>query len=470
MGRFDQLAQRAGSAIRKARIGLSGPTVSNVMPGIDSRSSLVTYEALTADPARWFAIMQGADHGRTGPMISLFHDARDRDTHLDGIARKRTQSFAGRPLVFEPPEGMQGDKEALDIAEKVRRIVVNDLRFVSAAGITLGHKAAITHLQSAATDGYAVSPMDWRTNAEGLHVPMLRFEHGNRFGFCRDTRRIGFYAGSGYSWKVEPLSEYADRFVIHVPMNGRSDYAWRRGAMRSCIIPSFLKREGLRFWLVLTERFGMPQPYARVDGAGRFDDDGGQIDSTAAVVKESLLNLSRHWTAVFGKEVEIGSIPGSGSVSADVHKELIDWADTTMSIGMLGQNLSTKVEGGSFAAAEAHRYVAGDLHLADATELSETLTYQLAEPIVRYNWPGAPVPRIRITTGFQQPLPLPAVQAGLATGDEYRRGLGHDAMPDGNGSKFGVPQPVAGTPGPDPAPPGPMDVPGVTGPDPTETT
>src|SRR5690606_30981865 len=101
----------------------------------------------------------------------------------------------------------------------------------------------------------------------------------------------------------------------------------------------------------------------------------------------ALKNLSRVWSMVVTQGVEIESIPGSGNVSADVHKALIEWAETTESIAVLGQNLTTKVEGGSFAAAEAHRYVAGDIHLADATELGETITQQLIAPLVRYNWP-----------------------------------------------------------------------------------
>ena len=462
MGLWTDAKTAVRAAVRKARIGLAGPTTHAVMPPIDSRSTLVTYEAIGADPQRWFSIMQGADQGRTGPMISLFYDARKRDTHLNGTASKRTQSFAGRPVVFEPPEGFKQDKDALETAEMVRRIVMSDLRFVSAEGIHLGYKAAITHLQSAATDGYAVTPMDWRTNARGEIVPVLHWEHGRRFGFCRDTLRIGFYeSGNSWTWKVSPLSEYPDRFIAHIPMNGNSDYPWRRGAMGACIIPSFLKREGLRFLLILTERFGMPQPYARVPAAVS-DDDNESPSSLAQTTQRALLSLNKHWTATFDERIQIDSIPGSGNVEGKAHAALIDWADTTISIGMLGQNLTTKVEGGSHAAAEAHRYVAGDLHLADATELSETLTQQLCEPIVRFNRPGSPVPIMKITTGYQQPFSREDVEASLATPDEFRRGLGHDAKPDGTGSRFyGELGEADGKPGPKPAPPDHMQVPGL---------
>lgn len=437
-----------------ARLGKTGPSVGRILQPTDARSTTVRYEAMSPDPQRWFSILASADQGHTGPMIDLFYDARLRDSHLAGVAAKRTQSMMGRPVVFRPPEGLETDPEALAVARDVRRILLTETRFRSADGVSLGFRSGLQHLMSAATDGYSVAPVNWTVNWNGEHVPHLEFAHGNLFGWDRQTRRLGFYE-SGRAWgNVCPLSEYQDRFVAHVPMNGTSDHPWRRGALRSCIVPSFLKREGLRFWLVLTERFGMPQPYAIVPAG--IDDDGESTTSVVKQTKEALLSLSRHWAGVFGKGVEIGSIPGSGAVDADAHKALIDWAEMTTSIALLGQNLTTKVEGGSFAAAEAHRYVAGDIHLADATELGETITQQLVEPIVRYNWPGAPVPVCEISTGQKQVFTLEDVQEGVCSPDEYRRTKGHEAMSEGRGASYRLP--AAGgankAPGPKPeAPP-----------------
>lgn len=464
MGVMNELARALSpSALRSAwrspaRIGQNGPIIADVMPPLAAHSSLVRFEALEPDPQKWFAAMSRADRGDTASMMDLFADARDRDSHLDGIARKRAQSLMGRPITFRPPEGFERDREALEVASSVRRILLNDARFIASAGHALGFKSALTHLMSAPGDGYAVAPMTWRTNARGEIVPLLEWAHSNRFGFDPDSWRIGFYESAYRGGKVCALSEYQDRFLVHIPMNGRSDYPWRRGAMRSCIVPSFLKRHGLRFWLVLTERFGMPQPYALVPPNLDKQIESSTAD-TVGKVRQALQNLSRHWSAVFTEGVKIESIPGSGNVSGEAHKELINWAETTMSIAMLGQNLSTKVDGGSFAAAEAHRYVAGDLHLSDATELAETVTQQLCEPIVRYNWPGAPVPVCEISTGYKQPFKTEHVVAGICTPDEFRRSNGHEPLPDGQGAELRAPQQVGGTPGPEPAPPGPMDQP-----------
>lgn len=412
---------------RVPRIGKSGPPVPQVMAPPVPHAQLVSYSAINAEPDDWFRIMQNADSGDTGPMMDLFSDARDRDSHLDGVVRKRVQQMMGRPFVFHPPVGYERDKEAIDACTFVSRALLEESR---------GFRSQLCGLMAGAVYGYAVSKIRWRTNGAAERIPHLEWEHPNRFGWDRETRKLGFYSGPYRShYSIKPLSDYPDCFVAHVPMGGRSDYPWRRGPMRSCIIPSFIKRQGLRFWLVAAEKYGQPKPYAIVPPG--IDDDGQSNASTIAVVQESLNKLnSTHWAATFTKGIEIGNIEGAGTVTGEVQKGLIDWAEMTMSIAILGQNLSTKVEGGSFAAAEAHRFVAGDLHLADAVELAETISQQIVEPLIRYNRPGAPLPVCEITTGAKQVFDHRDVELGIASADERRRTLGHDAIPDGKGAEY----------------------------------
>ena len=225
--------------------------------------------------------------------------------------------------------------------------------------------------------------------------------------------------------------------------------------MRSAIIPSFIKRNGLKFWMTLAERFGMPQPYAVIPEGE--DDDDEDTDGLVAKTKDALANLGRIWSMVVSEGVEINSIEGAGNVNADVHEKLIQWANTAQSIGLLGQNLTTEVSGGSFAAAEAHRFVAGDLHLADATELAETITQQVVEPLVRYNWPGAPVPVLEISTAPRQTVQVEDVREGIFSPDERRRSMGYEAQTDDRGADYRPPvkvqvppsfDPQGGTPAP----------------------
>jgi len=413
----------------RTRVSHPRPPVGTPVPDLDLRLRLVSHEAVNPDPQRWFRIMERADTGDTGPMIDMFSDARDRDQHLDGVARKRAQSMMGRPIAFRPPDGLESDKEALEIAVKVRQLLLFQSR---------SFRSMLTHLMQAPVDSYAVAPLEWTTTSDGLHVPHMlppeRGGHANRYCFDRDTLKLSFYRDAYRIFSnVSPLDEYPDSFVAHTPIGGRSDYPWRRGAMRAAIIPSFIKRNGLKFWLTLAERFGMPIPYATVP-LGEDHDDESTTDAIA-LAQTALDNLNRIFSMVVTEDIKVESIPGSqANITGEVHRELMNWASTVQSIGMLGQNLTTEVSGGSFAAAESHRYVAADLHLADATELSETVTQQIVEPVVRYNWPGAPVPVCEISVGSRQVFQVEDVREGIASVDERRRSLGHEALPDGAGA------------------------------------
>lgn len=408
-----------------------------------------TYRALNADPQDWFTVMRAADRGHTGPMIEMFGDARDRDIHLDGVARKRAQSMMGRPIVFTPPDGAEEDRDARIIAAIVRRLLLVESR---------GFRSHLQHLMQGPLDGYAVSVKKWRTNRDGQWLPDLREFHSSQVCFRETDFEMGWYGGSLFAGHSVGgvFSDSPDSFVIHAPICGRTDFVWRRGVMRAAIIPSFIKRNGLKFWMTLAERFGMPQPYARIpDGE---DDDGGTSESLVAKTKEALENLGRIWSMVVSDSVEIDTIDGAGNVNADVHKELIAWANTAQSIGLLGQNLTTEVTGGSFAAAESHRFVAGDLHLADATELSETITQQIVEPVVRFNWgAGAPVPQATITVAQRQTVQPDHVREGIFSADECRRSMGYDPMMDPRGAdiRFPVQVQVPDQIKAEPAPPAP---------------
>lgn len=433
------------------------PPIVEAMPGVSGHQQLVDYLAENPKHGTWFSAMRSADFGDTSRMQDVFSDALDRDARLRGLNQKRATSMMGRPIVFRPPEGFEGDEVAQQRAKDVRRILLLHSR---------KFRSMLSHLMSAPLNCYAVSPITWAANGYGEWVPHLRFEHSNRFGYHRETRELGFFKGRFRGGiDVDPLHNYPDQFVVHEPMAGRSDYPWRRGAMRSCIVPSFIKRNGLRYWLVLAERFGMPQVYARV---GDVDYDNQSSDTTVGQIRAALSSLGRYWYAVFGKEVEIEKIEGSGEADAEVHKALTEWANTEMAIAILGQNLTTEVSGGSFAASETHRWVADDIHLADAVELAETITQQLIEPIIRYNWPGDPVPVCEITTGRKQVFQTEHYYAGVCNADELRRSLGHDAKPDGTGSAFFphpiTPSPVAGADtGPAPADPDDGNGPGGDG-------
>lgn len=431
--------RRAVAPAAIVRLGSSGPPVASVMPRPSLRRRVVRTLALDADADDIVRIYYAADHGYTWDLFDLFEDARDRDSRLDAVSRARILAIQSCPLVVSPPDGWEDDEEAKEIAENTQIILRESPRF----------RGEIAHLAHGTLYGVAVSEMLWRRDHRGWRVPTLHWRHGNWFGYLDNTEIA--HRDTQHGSSLTPLSDYPDQFVVHSPMGGRSSYPWRRGAIRSRMFASLSKRWGHRFWLGLLERWGQPQVFANI-----VNDESPAIRDE---VLSALEDLAEDWSAVFPEGVRPETIEMSGQVTSDLHAKFVEMQNTEDAIAILGQNLTTEVQSGSFAAAEAHRAVAQGILAADLEELSETLTQQVAEPIVRHNWPGAPVPRIKLVPHRAYRWTLEDVKEGLCTEDEYREDAGKAAKADGTGKEYRRPLsqvpagfPVLGLPAPSSAP------------------
>lgn len=428
----------APAVIGPARLGQSGPPTSSVLPQPSLRRRVIRTLALDADADDIVRIYAAADHGYTWDLFDLFEDSRDRDSRLDAVCRSRILAIQSCSVVVTPPVGWADDPDAKRVAENTQIILDESPRF----------RSEIAHLAHGTLYGVAVSEMLWARDRRGWRVPVLHWRHGNWFGYLDNTQIA--HRSAQHSTALTPLSDYPDQFVVHSPMGGRSSYPWRRGAIRPRMFASLAKRWDYRFWLGLLERWGQPQVFANI-----VDGENPQIRDE---VLSALNALSEDWAAIFPDGVSPQAIPMSGQISSEAHARFVEMQNTEDAIAILGQNLTTEVQGGSFAATEAHRAVARVILTADTEELGETLTQQVAVPIVKYNWPGAPVPRIRLIPK-SEPWTLEDVREGVCSEDEYREERGRPAKPDGLGKSYR--QPMVQVPGgfPMPGMPGPFHAP-----------
>ncbi len=87
----------------------------------------------------------------------------------------------------------------------------------------------------------------------------------------------------------------------------------------------------------------------------------------------------------------------SGGKGPDVYRELCAHLDGQVTLAVLGQNLTTEVSGGSFAAANVHDRVRTDIMRSDARQLAATLNRDLIRPMIDLNLgPQAAYPRLVI--------------------------------------------------------------------------
>lgn len=428
------LVARAATAIRSAVAGLVGTGSPAAAARGGRRSRGRRDEAISAIPPHVVQIFQSAaSTGDTSRQAQLYKDARVYDSRLDAVCATRVLAIEARArdILFKPPPGFESDSEARKIATHVARLWNNTSRT----------KDAIGHLAHSLLEGYAGLAQEWVVDGStGLYRTEFDIENSVSplFVFDPDTCEPWFNADRGprptkATDRAFPLSDRPDGFIFLSPTAGRADDPWRRGALRACVIRSLLKRMNIGHWSALLERWGQPQIVAVVDYdlLQSNDSDDKAVEQEAL---DALQAIGRDWRATVPKGIEFKEIPVS--VASDLHKLYVDWANIEDAVAILGQNLSTEVSGGSYAAASAHNRVRLDILTSDCQSIAEALTDQWIAPIVQANWPGAPVPYAEFVIAPRTEFTLEDAKARACTVDEYRTGKGQEAEPDGRGSRY----------------------------------
>lgn len=385
-------------------------------------------EAVDADVQSTNVILSEANSGRTARFVDLCDSTmRERDSRLGAVGRTRVLTIQGRPWVMRPSPGYETDPEAKRVADFVTQAFdrVRDLE------VLFGHLAYATLVGHACLEHQWFRDGDtWRTQP--------RWIHGNRFAWDTATERVGFTAAGWFGSTIPDsnfLDNYVDKFVFHNPVAGHSSYPWQRGAMRSRVLASVIKRLGIRFWIKMLERWGQPQVFVTKPPPSTAGGEVPQGDEDERILA-MLRGLGSTWNGLVPHGATVETI--SANVVSDLHEKWVQYQNLEDAIAILGQNLSTEIsQGGSYAAARTHALVRLDYLAADLAELTSTITDQWIRPLVFYNFgSSAPVPYI---DWFLQPKGAWTVgdfNAGLCTADELRNTNGHDAEVGGTGGRY----------------------------------
>jgi phage gp29-like protein len=154
------------------------------------------------------------------------------------------------------------------------------------------------------------------------------------------------------------------------------------GAYSGCYWPVIFRKNGWKFWTMFVEKYGMPFLLAKVIEGTRKE----EIDKTNTM----LVNMFQDAVATVPDNIEVEMLAAqSGKSSESAHPTYIDYANTEIAMSLLGQNLTTEVKGGSFAATQGHLTVRDDIVESDATIVSNMFTEAIGI-VHRLNFPSPP--------------------------------------------------------------------------------
>lgn len=323
-------------------------------------------------------------------------DAMGRDDRISGVMLTRAGALPALPLDMEPRgDGRQKTAVAREAEEGFEdwfpdHALTDLLRWGIMLGVGLGQLV------------WKFSESRWTFTMNVWHPRYIRYD------FSTDQYEVTTAAGPV---KIEPGD---GQWVLFTPYGQRG---WMHGKVRSLHVPWLLRQWAMRDWARSSEVHGNPVKLAMMPSGAPDDDKKRFVLELANISSEAVVALPRVSGGTDNDNFDVRLLEAATD-SHTTFKELIAEANTCVAISLLGQNLTTEVKGGSYAAAVMHQMIRNDVLESDAEHLGQCLRDQALRWWATYNFGNAVL------------APMPCWRT-MPASDSVTRGQGLKALGDG---------------------------------------
>lgn len=242
----------------------------------------------------------------------------------------------------------------------------------------------VKRLLSAIDYGYSAVEVVWE-NQGGWWLPAdVVLRKPERFSFSADGRLKHTQEGK----LIDLYSQEYKWLVFRYDKDAENPYG--TSALKACYWPWKFKKAGIEFWLMAAEKFAVPSILALFDTSEPED----KIRERALELSELLSSVQSGSGAALANIKDTKVLTANDAISE--FKTLMDWCDTQIAYGIVGQSLSVQeAEHGTRAQAEVHAGTLASLGQNTCREL-ESPVQRLINWVVELNFgPHAIPPRFR---------------------------------------------------------------------------
>ena len=305
---------------------------------------------------------------------ALYADYMLRDDRIASTLQTRVLGLTSLPFRIEPSK--KGDpKTAQRAADEMKEVFPSIFPESTAADV----------LRWNIMNGFAIAQNVW-TMTEKRWVPTPQSWHPFSAYYRLDTRKYTVSTMDAGPIEIEPGDGKWVLFAPHGQYRG-----WMFGAMRSLAMTFLLRQYAWRDWARYSEVHGLPARIGKVPMASSDSDKTAFLAQIGNITNEPTLILPVGMDgASFDYELKEAAAGGW-----EGFERLIMRCDTSITLGILSQNLTSEVSAGSFAAANVHNEVREDLKGADSRCLTNDVVQQILRPWALYNYGDAdlaPIP------------------------------------------------------------------------------
>ncbi len=311
-------------------------------------------------------VLRSEAHGRG---LRLY-DEVERDAHAGSVLQQRILAVVGKEWEIIPAKSA---RKLGRPASTTQEQVVAD--FVSSVLENCNFDQARQELLKAILYGFYCTEIIWFSSPAGgdLTIKKLIGKHPRRFSFTSERELRLLTLSSMIEGEVLP-----DRkFILFT--YGDSDNPYGQGLGRRLWWPVWFKKNGIKFWMIFLEKFGMPTP------VGKYPPGAGPEDKKK--LREAVEAIQTDTGLTFPDTMDIEFLEASRTGTAS-YEELCAYMDRQISKAVLGQTASTEGTPGKLGNEQSQENVRQELIEADADLLDGCLNESLVRWIVDYNFPG----------------------------------------------------------------------------------
>ena len=329
-------------------------------------SPVVIQQARLDQFTRWTAdlVKRALDAHEQGDFSqsAMLIDSMGRDDRIAAVIGTRVNAIVGAngpDFSIEPPDG-QSDELAQRVSTWWFETVPDDvMRAIAMDMLMAGLHVSRVH--------WALTENEWRP------VRLERWHLGNLYWDDQIERFIARTDGGEET--VEPGDP---NWLVIAPGGART---WMSGGVRAMGLAYLMRQFNFRDWTRFNERHGLPIITVEEPAGGDERKKNAFYQSIQRMGSGGIIRLPQNQAGVGYKLAIVEAKDAAHQTFTAFRQDL----DTCIAVFWLGQNLSTEVKGGSFAAATAHDRIRADYLEADTECLSTQLRAQLLLWYCRFN-------------------------------------------------------------------------------------
>ena len=227
---------------------------------------------------------------------------------------------------------------------------------------------------------FGFQPIEIMWGKVGNYVLPLELKAKPSEWFCFDEENLLKFRTKEHYWGEELPPK---KFLC--PQNNPSyDNPYGERVLSRVFWPVTFKKGGLKFWVVFTEKYGIPHLIGKHPRGATKEETDKLADLLEEMIQDAI--------AVIPDDSSVEIQEANKSSSAEIFEKLIDKMNSEVSKAILGQTLTTEIGStGSYAASNTHMAVRQDIIDADKKLVEKTIN-QLIQWIYEINFANAEVP------------------------------------------------------------------------------